>query len=88
MRIVDRFTEIIDWYPKHMSKEERHLVFKIDWLVLSFTCISYFTKNLDVSALTNAYISGMKEDLNLGGNRLNYATSMCTAPWLMAHLHP
>ncbi|KAK9342149.1 major facilitator superfamily domain-containing protein [Lipomyces starkeyi] len=76
MRIVDRFTEIIDWYPKHMSKEERHLVFKIDWLVLSFTCISYFTKNLDVSALTNAYISGMKEDLNLGGNRLNYATSM------------
>ncbi|KAK9358133.1 major facilitator superfamily domain-containing protein [Lipomyces starkeyi] len=62
MRIVDRFTEIIDWYPKAMSKEERHLVFKIDWLVLSFSCISYFTKNLD--------------DLNLYGNRLNYATSM------------
>ncbi|KAK9312825.1 major facilitator superfamily domain-containing protein [Lipomyces starkeyi] len=76
MRIVDRFTEIIDWYPKAMSKEERHLVFKIDWLVLSFSCISYFTKNLDVSALSNAYVSGMKEDLTLYGNRLNYATSM------------
>ncbi|KAK9234742.1 major facilitator superfamily domain-containing protein [Lipomyces kononenkoae] len=76
MRILDKFTEVIDWYPKGMSKEERHLVFKIDWLVLTFSCISYFTKNLDVSALSNAYISGMKEDLDLYGNRLNYATSM------------
>ncbi|KAK9385703.1 major facilitator superfamily domain-containing protein [Lipomyces mesembrius] len=59
MRIVDRFAEIIDWYPKAMSKEERHLVYKIDWLVLSFSCISYFTKNLDVSALSNAYVSGL-----------------------------
>ncbi|KAK9472094.1 major facilitator superfamily domain-containing protein [Dipodascopsis tothii] len=71
-----KFGESIGWYPKGMSAEERKLVFKIDWLVLSFSCLAYFTKNLDVSALTNAYTAGMKEDLNLDGNKFNYATSM------------
>ncbi|KAK9448414.1 major facilitator superfamily domain-containing protein [Limtongia smithiae] len=73
---MNRFAEIIDWYPVEMSQEERHLVFKIDWLVLSFSCIAFFTKNLDVSALTNAYVAGMDVDLDLTGNRFNYATSM------------
>ncbi|KAK9433067.1 major facilitator superfamily domain-containing protein [Lipomyces doorenjongii] len=73
---LDKFAEFIDWYPKGMSKEERHLVFKIDWLVLSFSCIAFFTKNLDVSALSNAYYAGMGDDLHLDGNKLQFATSM------------
>lgn len=60
------------WYPATMSMEERNLVRKIDALVLGYCCLAFFTKYLDVSALTNAYVSGMKEDLNLDGNRLNY----------------
>ncbi|KAK9479609.1 major facilitator superfamily domain-containing protein [Lipomyces japonicus] len=76
MTIGQRILEIIDWYPKGMSLEERKLVNKIDWLVLSFSCISFFTKNLDVSALTNAYISGMDKDLHLTGNQFSYANSM------------
>ncbi|KAK7203713.1 pantothenate transporter [Myxozyma melibiosi] len=75
-KAAHKFAEKIDWYPKEMSMEERALVFKIDWLVLSFSCLAYFTKNLDVSALTNAYISGMDVDLKLTGDRFNYATSM------------
>ncbi|KAK9448415.1 major facilitator superfamily domain-containing protein [Limtongia smithiae] len=74
--LTHRFAEKIDWYPKEMSKEERHLVFKIDWLVLSFSCIAFFTKNLDVSAITNAYIAGMDKDLDLNGDRLSYANAM------------
>ncbi|KAK9368245.1 major facilitator superfamily domain-containing protein [Lipomyces kononenkoae] len=76
MGVFDRFAEIIDWYPKDMSKEERHLVYKIDWLVLSFSCIAFFTKNLDVSALSNAYYAGMGVDLNLDDNKFQYANSM------------
>ncbi|KAK7203714.1 pantothenate transporter [Myxozyma melibiosi] len=76
MGVLQRITEIIDWYPKEMSNEERKLVNKIDWLVLSFSCLSYFTKNLDVSALTNAYVAGMDVDLDLYGDRFSYANSM------------
>ncbi|KAK9479608.1 major facilitator superfamily domain-containing protein [Lipomyces japonicus] len=76
MGLIKWFSELIGWYPADMSQEERKLVFKIDWLVLSFSCMAYFTKNLDVSALTNAYVSGMGQDLDLDGNKFNYATSM------------
>ncbi|KAK9453358.1 major facilitator superfamily domain-containing protein [Dipodascopsis uninucleata] len=74
--ILRRFVAWIDWYPIDMSDEERKLVNKIDWLVLSFSCIAYFTKNLDVSALSNAYVAGMDTDLELTGDRLNYANAM------------
>lgn len=76
MGIFVKFGEFLGWYPLGTTLEERRLVFKIDWLVLSFSCIAYFTKNLDVSALTNAFVSGMQDDLQLYGNRFNYATSM------------
>ncbi|KAK9465236.1 major facilitator superfamily domain-containing protein [Lipomyces arxii] len=71
-----RLTEAIGWYPKEMPMAERVLVHKIDLLVLGFACLAFFTKFLDVNALTYAYVSGMKEDLNLYGNRLNYINAM------------
>ncbi|KAJ5901481.1 hypothetical protein N7495_002009 [Penicillium taxi] len=55
-----------------MPLAERKLVNKLDWLILPYACLSFFVKYLDVSALTNAYVSGMKQDLDLYGNRLNY----------------
>ncbi|KAL5334405.1 major facilitator superfamily domain-containing protein [Aspergillus crustosus] len=60
------------WFPKDMPQAERRLVRKLDMLVLPYACLSFSVKYLDVSALTNAYVSGMKEDLDLSGNRLNY----------------
>ncbi|KAK9471852.1 major facilitator superfamily domain-containing protein [Dipodascopsis tothii] len=73
---VKRFDEVVGWYPKEMPMEERNLVRKIDSLVLTYACLAFFTKYLDVSALTNAYVSGMDVDLNLGGNRLNYINAV------------
>ncbi|KAL4948803.1 major facilitator superfamily domain-containing protein [Aspergillus filifer] len=67
-----RLAEVLRRFPKGMSKEERQLVRKLDLLVLPYACLSFFVRYLDVSALTNAYVSGMKEDLNLAGDRLNY----------------
>ncbi|CAK7231195.1 hypothetical protein SCUCBS95973_007829 [Sporothrix curviconia] len=70
--LLQRLEKATGWYPKGISKEERVLVRKLDALVLSYACLSFFAKYLDVSALTNAYVSGMKEDLDLYGNRLNH----------------
>lgn len=37
-----------------------------------FVFLAYWAKVLDSSATSTAYVSGMKEDLKLYGNELNY----------------
>lgn len=54
MGLIVRFAEFVRWYPRGMSAEERRLIFKVDWLVLAFACLSFFTKYLDVSALSTS----------------------------------
>ncbi|KAH9902109.1 MFS general substrate transporter [Xylariomycetidae sp. FL2044] len=62
----------VGWYPKDMPSDEKLLILKLDLAILVYGCISQFTKCLDQQSLTNAYVSGMKEDLDLKGNDLNY----------------
>ncbi|CAC9892999.1 unnamed protein product, partial [Aureobasidium pullulans] len=52
---------------EHRSAEEKALVRRLDMFLLTFGCIS--------QNINNAYVSGMKEDLNLYGNELNYFTT-------------
>lgn len=37
--------------------QKRNCVLKLDLLILVFGCLSFFTKYLDQSAITNAYVS-------------------------------
>lgn len=57
------------------SPLERDLVRRLDIYLMTFGCISQVIKYLDQSNISNAYVSGMKEDLNLNGNQLNYFTT-------------
>ncbi|KAK7420703.1 hypothetical protein QQZ08_010284 [Neonectria magnoliae] len=70
-----RFMTVVGWYPKHMPSSEKLVVLKLDLSILVFGCLSFFTKYLDQQSLTNAFVSGMREDLNLWGNELNYITA-------------
>ncbi|KAF4626696.1 hypothetical protein G7Y89_g11464 [Cudoniella acicularis] len=79
----NRFLSKIGWYREDMPAIEKSLVLRLDLMILVFGCLSFFTKYLDQAAITNAYVSGMKEDLHLYGNKLNYITivfwsSYCT----------
>ncbi|WVQ79401.1 hypothetical protein IAT38_001498 [Cryptococcus sp. DSM 104549] len=64
--------DVFDWYPSHLPKAERKLLRKLDCSILIFACLSFFAKFLDQSNITNAYVSGLKEDLQANGNALNY----------------
>ncbi|KAL4785447.1 major facilitator superfamily domain-containing protein [Aspergillus varians] len=64
--------EIFNWYPSSYPAEERKLLFKLDISILGFACLCFFVKFLDQSNITNAYVSGLKEDFGLYGNELNY----------------
>ncbi|KAH8674233.1 major facilitator superfamily transporter [Xylariales sp. PMI_506] len=54
------------------TPEERSLVRRLDIFLMTFGCISQVIKYLDQQNISNAYVSGMKEDLGLYGNELNY----------------
>ncbi|KAJ9627640.1 hypothetical protein H2203_002852 [Taxawa tesnikishii (nom. ined.)] len=60
---------------EHRSAEERSLVRRLDIFLMTFGCISQVIKYLDQQNINNAYVSGMKEDLDLNGNELNYFTT-------------
>ncbi|KEF57355.1 uncharacterized protein A1O9_05272 [Exophiala aquamarina CBS 119918] len=72
-----RFSRNAKVAPGGYSPAERGVVRRLDTFLLMFSCISQgiFTRFLDQMNIKNAYVSGMKEDLHLYGNELNYFTT-------------
>ncbi|KAI1483671.1 MFS general substrate transporter [Daldinia eschscholtzii] len=64
--------EIFNWYPSSYPAAERKLLFKLDLSILIFACLCFFVKFLDQTNISNAYVSGLKEEFGLYGNELNY----------------
>lgn len=52
------------WDDPDKSKEEKWFLFKLDVFLLSSACLGYFSKNLDQSNISNAYVSGVSFTLN------------------------
>ena len=63
------------WDTFELPRDQRWLLFKVDAFILTFSSIGYFLKYLDQSNVNNAFLSGMKEDLDMYANQL--VTSMC-----------
>lgn len=57
------------------AKEERAFLWRLDLGFLTIGFLGYMFKYLDQINISNAYVSGMQEDLNLTGNELNYFTT-------------
>ncbi|ROW16352.1 hypothetical protein VPNG_02740 [Cytospora leucostoma] len=63
----------LHWHEPGTSTQEKRLIFKLDWFLLSYSCLSFFIKQLDGNNVSNAYVSGMKEELGFGpGNELSW----------------
>ncbi|KAK3484844.1 major facilitator superfamily domain-containing protein [Neurospora hispaniola] len=65
---------------------ERRLLLKIDFFILTFCCLSYFLNYLDRTALSNAYVSGMKESLSFRGNQLNQINTCFTIGYVLGQI--
>ncbi|KAI0288709.1 hypothetical protein BC826DRAFT_915493, partial [Russula brevipes] len=66
------------------SLEERRFLRRLDACLITYAYLSYFGKSLDQQNVINAYVSGMKEDLRLHDNQLNYITTY--ASWTVGYL--
>ncbi|KAF2444153.1 putative pantothenate transporter liz1 [Karstenula rhodostoma CBS 690.94] len=71
------------WDSADVTKEERKFLFKLDATLLTFGTLGMLIKWIDTSNITNAFVSGMKEDLNLYGNEYNYIVVAWTIGYII-----
>ncbi|EKM59412.1 uncharacterized protein PHACADRAFT_205619 [Phanerochaete carnosa HHB-10118-sp] len=71
------------WGEEPKTKEEQRLLLKIDWFILSYCCLMYFTNYLDRSNVANAYVSGMEEELHMYGNEYNKINTLFTCGYIV-----
>ncbi|KAL2145889.1 hypothetical protein VTI28DRAFT_5971 [Corynascus sepedonium] len=74
------------WDTWDLPRDERRMLFKVDAFILTFASIGYFLKNLDQTNVNNAFLSGMKEDLNMYGNELVTSTSIWTVGYVIGQI--
>ncbi|KAG7294565.1 hypothetical protein NEMBOFW57_004641 [Staphylotrichum longicolle] len=74
------------WDTWDLPSDQRRLLFKVDALILTFSSIGYFLKNLDQTNVNNAFLSGMKEDLGMWGNELVTSTSIWTVGYVIGQI--
>ncbi|CAR26347.1 ZYRO0B07612p [Zygosaccharomyces rouxii] len=57
-------------YPNHatQTKAERTLLYKLDVILAFYFLVLNWSKSLDTNNYTNAYVSGMQQDLHMKGN--------------------
>ncbi|KAH7030645.1 pantothenate transporter liz1 [Microdochium trichocladiopsis] len=60
------------WDSADGDPEYRRYVQRLDLFVFPTICLGYFIKYLDQSNYSNAFVSGMQEDLSLYGNERNW----------------
>lgn len=74
------------WDTFDKPPAERQFLFKLDFAILTFASLGYFIKYLDQVNINNAFVSGMKEDLGLYGNQLNYMQTCWTVGYVIGEI--
>ncbi|KAI1876991.1 uncharacterized protein JN550_001063 [Neoarthrinium moseri] len=74
------------WDDPDKPEYEKKFLLKLDFFLLTYTCLGYFCKNLDQANINNAYVSGMKEALGMYGSELTYASNVFTAGYVISQL--
>ncbi|CAN9195121.1 unnamed protein product [Alternaria alternata] len=65
---------------------ERKLVMKLDIFIMVYCCACYFFNYLDRQAFANAYVAGLREDVNLQGNQYSILLSIFTAGMVVGQI--
>ncbi|KAJ8101579.1 major facilitator superfamily domain-containing protein [Lipomyces tetrasporus] len=96
---AERFADLIDkddfepskmalffgqfWDTFKKPPRQRKYVQKLDLNILIYSLLSFFIKTLDNSNISNAFVSGMKEDLSLYGQERNLFTTFFNVGYIV-----
>lgn len=73
-------------YEPGRSKEERAFVQKLDCFLLTMLSLGWFIKYLDQTNMSNAFVSGMKEQLSMNSNEINLVDTAWTVGYVIGQL--
>ncbi|KAI0129894.1 major facilitator superfamily transporter [Xylariales sp. AK1849] len=76
----------IFWSTLDVPKEEARFLTKLDLTLISASALGVMCRYLDQVNITNAFNSGMKEELSLYGNELNYANAIWSAAYVFGQI--
>lgn len=82
---VPWYAYIWDYEPDR-THEERVFVSKLDAYLITILSLGYFIKNLDQTNISNAFVSGMKEDLAMNGNQINLIDTAWTIGYVVGQI--
>lgn len=82
---VPWYAYIWDYEPDR-THEERVFVSKLDTYLITILSLGYFIKNLDQTNISNAFVSGMKEDLAMNGNQINLIDTAWTVGYVVGQI--
>ncbi|OIW23425.1 major facilitator superfamily transporter [Coniochaeta ligniaria NRRL 30616] len=74
------------WSSLDVPKDEARFLTKLDLTLISASALGVMCRYLDQVNITNAFNSGMKEDLSLYGNELNYANAIWSAAYVFGQI--
>ncbi|RSM09142.1 hypothetical protein CEP52_004237 [Fusarium oligoseptatum] len=74
------------WGEAPDTPEERKLLRKVDFFILTYCCVAFFFNYLDRAVLGNAYVSGMKEDINLTGDEYNLLVTCLAVGYIIGQV--
>ncbi|KFX87631.1 hypothetical protein V490_08133 [Pseudogymnoascus sp. VKM F-3557] len=77
---------VVVWGQPAPTAIERKLVRKLDFFILTYCCLAFFFNYLDRAALSNAYVSGLKEDLHLVGTDYNVLVTCLTVGYIIGQV--
>ncbi|XBW37249.1 hypothetical protein QEN19_002832 [Hanseniaspora menglaensis] len=93
--VEDFKSENID--DEFLSLNKKHFLFKIDACILTYVCLQYWINYVDRVGFSNAYVTGMKQSLDLKGKDFNiinacfsigYITSMIPHNIMLLKIKP
>ncbi|KAI8931058.1 hypothetical protein NX059_012069 [Plenodomus lindquistii] len=82
---VPWYSYIWDYEPGR-SHAERMFVQKLDIYLITMLSLGYFIKNLAQTNISNAYVSGMKEDLAMNKNEINLIDTAWTVGYVIGQI--
>ncbi|KAK8129062.1 major facilitator superfamily transporter [Apiospora sp. TS-2023a] len=73
-------------YDPGRPHEERVFLQKLDIFLITMLSLGYFIKNLDQTNISNAFVSGMKEELAMNGNEINLIDTAWTVGYVIGQI--
>ncbi|KAF1842235.1 major facilitator superfamily transporter [Cucurbitaria berberidis CBS 394.84] len=73
-------------YEPGRTHEERKFIQKLDIYLITMLSLGYFIKNLDQTNISNAFVSGMKEDLQMNKNEINLIDTAWTVGYVIGQI--